>query len=75
MNTPWRHQDTSPLGQHLDRLSATTKPVVLAKRRIRSLTGNFYVDGGKVAEVGEVGTLDSDLARAMVKFGRAEYAE
>jgi hypothetical protein len=66
-------RDQSALAQRLDRLSAVTKPVVLPKRKIRCVVADFYVEG-KPAVQGQTYTLDADLARAMVKFGRAEYA-
>jgi hypothetical protein len=65
--------DHSPLAQTLARLGATMKPVVLPTRRIRCLVANYYVDG-EVAVEGKTYAVAVDLARALVKFGRAEYA-
>ena len=53
---------------------AVYKQPTMPQKKIRCLVGDFYVGGGVVAEVGKTYSIDADLARALVKFGRAEYA-
>lgn len=53
---------------------AVFKPLTLPTRRIRALTSDYYIDGGKVAEAGKVYVVPADLAAGLVAQRRAEYA-
>jgi hypothetical protein len=49
--------------------------VKMPTRRVRVTVADWYGPGGKPVTEGEIVTLDSDLARAMVAFKRAEFVK
>ena len=46
----------------------------MSQRKIRCIVGDFFTGKGEqVAEAGKTYVIDADVARALVKFGRAEF--